>query len=353
MAAASGADELQEIARRISPYPIPDVANSWDLCAHALPWPCPTAEAAWIARGLGRAEQITAARRWLHGEQAEGARWVPTVGSRGLKACGSRRGAAQSWIISTVSDYPVPLDASDESGQRAGELVFGYVSVRHSVRAVVRDALAYSNIRRLWWPLAYLDLPLLAMIFGGVLALQPDKLVTFGHASAQLDHSWQGDVAAPAAPRTARWGLALAPVGLFTVVVAVAPMLIFAAFGAATAMLIWWLVIVGVPFIGYVVPSLLLQHRVRGLDDWKTATLNETGRMPVLASMLGTWPCKGGGKKNVTGDGFELIRELAHRARASGQIIVGAARTEALAQKYVAKTGAEPSSHNPRHLRWP
>lgn len=71
MAGVSSAGALQEIARRITPCPIPDVANGWDLCAHALPWPCPTTEAAWIARGLDRDEQIAAAQRWLRGEQAE------------------------------------------------------------------------------------------------------------------------------------------------------------------------------------------------------------------------------------------------------------------------------------------
>jgi hypothetical protein len=33
--------------------------------------------------------------------------------------------------------------------------------------------------------------------------------------------------------------------------------------------------------------------------------------------------------------------------------MVGVARAETLADKYVARTGAEPSAANPRHLRWP
>lgn len=56
---------LQQIAQRISPCPVPDAAEGWDLCAHGLPWPCPTTEAAWIARDLGRDERIRAAQRWL------------------------------------------------------------------------------------------------------------------------------------------------------------------------------------------------------------------------------------------------------------------------------------------------
>jgi len=67
--------------------------------------------------------------------------------------------------------------------------------------------------------------------------------------------------------------------------------------------------------------------------------------------MLGVWPCTGGGKKGG-GDGFELVRALAVEARSHGQMMVGVARTKTLASKYVARTGAEPSQDNQRHLRW-
>ena len=62
---------LQQIAQRISPCPMPDVADGWDLCAHGLPWPCLTTEAAWIAGDLDRDEQIRAAQRWLQDERAD------------------------------------------------------------------------------------------------------------------------------------------------------------------------------------------------------------------------------------------------------------------------------------------
>lgn len=71
---ASAADltqRLQQIAQRLTACPIPDVTNGWDLCAHGLPWPCPTTEAAWIARGLDRDKQVRAHVVWLHGEQAD------------------------------------------------------------------------------------------------------------------------------------------------------------------------------------------------------------------------------------------------------------------------------------------
>jgi hypothetical protein len=69
-AAAALEARLQQIAQRLTPCPIPDFTDGWDLCAHGLPWPCPTTEAAWIARGLDRAEQVHAHITWLRGEQS-------------------------------------------------------------------------------------------------------------------------------------------------------------------------------------------------------------------------------------------------------------------------------------------
>ena len=61
---------LQQIAQRLAPCPIPDFSEGWDLCAHGLPWPCPSTEAAWLARGLDPAEQIRAHLGWLRSELA-------------------------------------------------------------------------------------------------------------------------------------------------------------------------------------------------------------------------------------------------------------------------------------------
>jgi hypothetical protein len=90
----------------------------------------------------------------------------------------------QSWIIGAVTSRVG--EAGTQGGRRADagrtqggqsrpapQLVLGYLSLWHSIRASARTALAYSNIRRIWWPLAYLDLPLLFLLFSGVLALQP------------------------------------------------------------------------------------------------------------------------------------------------------------------------------------
>jgi hypothetical protein len=62
---------LQQIAQRLMPCPIPDFTEGWDLCAHGLPWPCPSTEAAWLARGLDRDEQVRAQESWLRGERAD------------------------------------------------------------------------------------------------------------------------------------------------------------------------------------------------------------------------------------------------------------------------------------------
>lgn len=61
---------LQQIAQRLTPCPIPDATEGWDLCAHGLPWPYPNTEAAWIARGLDRDEQVSAPLAWLRGERS-------------------------------------------------------------------------------------------------------------------------------------------------------------------------------------------------------------------------------------------------------------------------------------------
>lgn len=62
---------LQQIAQRLLPCPVPDVADGWDLCAHGLPWPCPSTEAAWLARGLDLGQQVRAQLAWLRGELAD------------------------------------------------------------------------------------------------------------------------------------------------------------------------------------------------------------------------------------------------------------------------------------------
>lgn len=230
--------------------------------------------------------------------------------------------------------------------------MLGYVSLWHSTRAIARNALAYSNIRRMWWPLAYLDLPFLFLIFGGLLALNLDTFVSLGKASAHLDRAGgPGTVRAPKSAR-ALWLVVAAVFVVVTVCVPVAGAAVIGPASARTVMLLWWLVILGVPILGYVVPALIQTCRGRGVEEWKTSTAADTGFVPVFASMLGAWPNTGGGRKG-TGDGFTLIKALAADARSRNQIMVGVARSQTLAEKYVKDTQAEQASDNPRHMRWP
>lgn len=62
---------LQQISQWINPCPVPDASQVWDLCAHGLPWPCPSTEAAWIAGGLDRADQVRVCQPWLRRERAD------------------------------------------------------------------------------------------------------------------------------------------------------------------------------------------------------------------------------------------------------------------------------------------
>lgn len=246
-------------------------------------------------------------------------------------------------------------EAQAQSGARepAPQLVLGYVSLWHSTRASARTARAYSNIRRGGWPLAYLDMPFLFVLFTGVLAVQPNTFVSLGRASAQFDRA--GQTGETQAPRSARllWlvfivaGAALVaggPIGL-ALITGPGP-------AAVTAVKAWLFVAFGVPLVGYVVPALIQTYRGRGVRDWKAATTSDTGLPTVFVSMLGVWPATGGGRKG-SGDGFTLMRALAAQARTDKQIMVGVARSKKLARKYVDRTGAEQSPHNPRHLRWP
>lgn len=254
-------------------------------------------------------------------------------------------------MITTVTGGVRAARARSGPDRPAPQLVLGYVSLWHSTRASARNSLAYSNIRRIWWPLAYLDLPLLFIVFTGVLALKPDTLVSLGKASGHLDRA--GGSGTVRAPKSAR-ALWLVVAVAFVVTSAGVPLAAAAVVGPAaapTVMLAWWIVILGVPIVGYAVPA-GIQSIGGDVQEWKTLTQHDTGRAPVFASMLGSWPNTGGGQKG-TGDGFALLKALAADARSRNQIMVGVARSKTLANKYVMQTDAEQSSLNPRHVRWP
>jgi len=54
---ASLEERLTGIAERISPCPPPDVMQGYDQGAHGN-WPCATTEAAWLARGIERDDEM-------------------------------------------------------------------------------------------------------------------------------------------------------------------------------------------------------------------------------------------------------------------------------------------------------
>lgn len=238
--------------------------------------------------------------------------------------------------------------AGDELAETGPELVFGYLTLRHAVTAISRTARAYSNVRTLWWPLAYLDLPMMWTFHTLSIARRPDQLVTLGAAGAQLHSPAEG-----AKPRTATllWVLLLADL-IVLIGVPVALVDISATLPALIIATVWWFLLLAIPFATYGLPALIQQFRARGLGGWKARTLAQTGRTPVLVSQLGAWPCTGGGRRG-TGDGFTLMTELAAVVRAEGQILVGVARSKTLAEKYVVETAAQQSTEDPRHLRWP
>lgn len=54
---ATPEERLAAIAQRISPCPAPDALADYDRCAHGT-WPCATTEAAWLAQGRDRDEEV-------------------------------------------------------------------------------------------------------------------------------------------------------------------------------------------------------------------------------------------------------------------------------------------------------
>jgi hypothetical protein len=54
-------NRLQVIATLIHPCPPPDVMCGFDMCPCGIgcTWPCPTTQAAWIARGLNPDAEIS------------------------------------------------------------------------------------------------------------------------------------------------------------------------------------------------------------------------------------------------------------------------------------------------------
>jgi hypothetical protein len=60
--AAAAQDRLAKIADLLGPCPPPDMASGNDQCAHGT-WPCVITQAAWLAQGRDRDQEVQAACR--------------------------------------------------------------------------------------------------------------------------------------------------------------------------------------------------------------------------------------------------------------------------------------------------
>lgn len=236
-------------------------------------------------------------------------------------------------------------------------LVAGYVSLAHAAGVARRLTLAYSNARLIWWPLAYLDLPLLWPVNAIMIVRHPRDVVALGVAAAQSHDPVRSAAAGPARA----WPLGVAALAEFVVGIGLAPWVLAtlashtassaAADALSWAVTAWFVLVIVVPLLTYAVPMLYQHARgIHGYRAWKTTVVD--GRTPAQASSLGAWPLAGGGLRG-TGDGFALIRALAAEARSHNRILVGQARNTALGDKYIEETGAIASQGNRRHLRWP
>lgn len=230
---------------------------------------------------------------------------------------------------------------------------YGCGSLRQTAAIITRTALAYSNIRRIRWWLAYLDLPILWLLTSTPIVRRPDLIAWSGTASAQLDHL-PAAAGAPTKPRGHSLLVAAAIALLAALVLGPIPVLALlgpTSLGGAFTV-VWYLLLIVLPVLTWAVPSSVQQWRGRGRRDWATATAAQTGRQPVLFTELAAWPAKGGGQPG-TGDGFNLVKAIAHDAALDGGILIATARSAKLARKYCAQTGAVASPTNSRLLRWP
>lgn len=230
---------------------------------------------------------------------------------------------------------------------------YGCVSLRQTATVITRTALAYSNIRKVRWWLAYVDLPLMWLLTCTPIVRHPELVAHLGVASTQLERL---PVVAGAPRRPPGNPLLVAAAVVLLAVLILGPVAIVAILGSSAAAalitLIWYGLLILLPMLTYALPALVQQWHGRGRAAWIRATEAETGRRPLLFTELAAWPAKGGGRRG-TGDGFDLVKAVAADARRDGAILICTARTAALAERYRADTGAVASPTNPRLLRWP
>lgn len=66
-------------------------------------------------------------------------------------------------------------------------VVYGCTTLHETAAVITRTALAYSNLRRIRWWLAYLDLPLMWLLTSTPIVRCPELVVSLGTASTRID----------------------------------------------------------------------------------------------------------------------------------------------------------------------
>jgi hypothetical protein len=64
-------ERLAKLADLLSACPPPDMAGGYDQCAHGT-WPCVITQAAWLAQGRDRDQEVRAACQELRAAEREG-----------------------------------------------------------------------------------------------------------------------------------------------------------------------------------------------------------------------------------------------------------------------------------------
>ena len=128
--------------------------------------------------------------------------------------------------------------------------MYGCTSLRQTAGIITRTALAYSNLRRLRWWLAYLDLPLMWLLTSTPIVRRPELVVSLGTASTQL--AQLPTAAGPPRRPRGHQVLFVAAVLLFGVLI-LGPVPILAVLGPSAAagvvVIVWYGLLIFLPMV--------------------------------------------------------------------------------------------------------
>ncbi|SOD72886.1 hypothetical protein SAMN05892883_2203 [Jatrophihabitans sp. GAS493] len=205
-----------------------------------------------------------------------------------------------------------------------------------------RWARTYSRLRDVWRPLGLIGCPGLWVVNMIMIGRSAADTVVRGAAAAKVPNP----ITRP--PRQLWSALLAPPIGLIVIigVLVVAPTTTPTAIIAATAAA---LVLLGLA-LGMLVEAIwsaATQVRAgRGLRESRADLERETGRPVVVGCMLGAWPQR-------SGAGGALLDDVRAELAASGVSMIGVARDNELAAKYISKYHArrlDPA--HPRIVAW-